>query len=114
MGYPDPENVICRNDADQVSKIPLTKTKEPKNDSVNGNPNKTKSSLFGSKNTEEKISKVQSASHKNTVLKPKTPPPPPPPKLSVAPITDSDAVDGESDDKGNDIPKTGFDFLDNW
>lgn len=49
--------------------------------------------------------------------KPKGPPPPPPPVIQVASPKQSlisniyNAVD-EDDDA--DIPKTGFDFLDNW
>lgn len=51
---------------------------------------------------------------KGPVSKPKTPPPPPPVKHGS--FTEKKALlstDNESD-LGDDIPKTGFDFLDNW
>lgn len=44
------------------------------------------------------------------VAKPKTPPPPPPAKLSV--VEQKGLL--EHGQQGDDIPKTGFDFLDNW
>lgn len=51
---------------------------------------------------------------KGPISKPKTPPPPPPVKHGS--FTEKKALlstDNESD-LGDDIPKTGFDFLDNW
>lgn len=46
---------------------------------------------------------------KKGVAKPKTPPPPPPAKL--VPAEKKGLLE---DSHGDDIPKTGFDFLDNW
>lgn len=64
--------------------------------------------------TEEKSKTV-----KSDKAKPKGPPPPPPPpqvsshKQPVQQYTPNVYNDGEDDDDA-DIPKTGFDFLDNW
>lgn len=69
---------------------------------------------------EEKRSLVEnkiqiSVVSKGPISKPKTPPPPPPVKHGSS-FTEKKALlstDSESD-LGDDIPKTGFDFLDNW
>lgn len=84
--------------------------------------NKIKSNtLFKSLLPVEDKSKVV----KNDKIKPKGPPPPPPPTQMVSipkqsirdsPINvynDNNNDDGDDDDDA-DIPKTGFDFLDNW
>ncbi|XP_039275297.1 uncharacterized protein C1orf198 homolog [Nilaparvata lugens] len=70
---------------------------------------------------EEKQSLVDSSKQQSTappsaakILKPKTPPPPPPPTVNEKRgLLAAAAVDVESD-HSDDIPKTGFDFLDNW
>lgn len=56
---------------------------------------------------------------KNDKIKPKGPPPPPPlsqmviiPKQSIRDSTIK--INNDNDDDDADIPKTGFDFLDNW
>lgn len=105
MGYPD-SGIICRSDADQVSKETVCKDKELKTTSVNGSLHKSKNSISSTKTNDEKPKSQKG------VLKPKTPPPPPPPKISAAPVMED--FPKESDDSPNDIPKTGFDFLDNW
>lgn len=57
--------------------------------------------------------------HKTFVLKPKTPPPPPPPpslKNTMISFTETNSTynDNISKSESHDLPKTGFDFLDNW
>lgn len=66
---------------------------------------------------EEKQSLVESKMNAPVVLKsvlskPKTPPPPPPTKQIMSEKKALLSVDNDSDP--DDIPKTGFDFLDNW
>lgn len=66
---------------------------------------------------EEKQSLVESKVNAPVVLKsvlskPKTPPPPPPTKQIMSEKKALLSVDNDSDP--DDIPKTGFDFLDNW
>lgn len=57
---------------------------------------------------------------KNDKIKPKGPPPPPPPSQMVTipkqSVRDSsiNVYNDNNDDDDADIPKTGFDFLDNW
>lgn len=56
---------------------------------------------------------------KSDKTKPKGPPPPPPPQVFIMPKQigrESTYVYNENDDDDDDadIPKTGFDFLDNW
>lgn len=64
---------------------------------------------------EEKQSLVEAKSQvtvMKSLAKPKTPPPPPPTKQVLTEKKALLAADIESDP--DDIPKTGFDFLDNW
>uniref|UniRef100_A0A1B6LQ57 DUF4706 domain-containing protein n=2 Tax=Graphocephala atropunctata TaxID=36148 RepID=A0A1B6LQ57_9HEMI len=65
---------------------------------------------------EEKQSLVETKQQvtvmKSVLSKPKTPPPPPPTKQTLSEKKALLYVDNESDP--DDIPKTGFDFLDNW
>lgn len=77
------------------------------------------------------ISKVKSSAQLKSIIptedksksdkaKPKGPPPPPPPpqlpipKSTVQQYTPNDYNDDDNDDDDANIPKTGFDFLDDW
>lgn len=55
-------------------------------------------------------SKIQ----KSSVLKPRIPPPPPPSKNRVLNAEMESSDDSSAVSSATDIPKTGFDFLDNW
>lgn len=79
--------------------------------------NKIKSNtLFKSLMPAEDKSKVV----KSDKTKPKGPPPPPPPQVVIMPkqISRESTIyvcnENDNDDDDADIPKTGFDFLDNW
>lgn len=52
--------------------------------------------------------------YKISVLKPKTPPPPPPSKIPLSICDEKLNDESDSGTVTNYIPKTGFDFLDNW
>lgn len=52
--------------------------------------------------------------YKISVLKPKTPPPPPPLKIPLSTCDEKLNDESEGEIVTNYIPKTGFDFLDNW
>lgn len=105
MGYSKPEKpLLSITDADQNSKH--TKTKE---------------SLIESGNVAKgKNEKPSKSSGTGRVLKPKTPPPPPPAKVTPVPIEDINLAEKRSEQKivasgdTGTLPKTGFDFLDNW
>ncbi|XP_075226058.1 uncharacterized protein LOC142327081 isoform X3 [Lycorma delicatula] len=94
-----------------------TKTKN-QNESNLLNKLKNKVPVLKNSSNEEKQSLVENRSQvnltsKSTISKPKTPPPPPPNKSNIH--TERRALlstDNESD-HSEDIPKTGFDFLDN-
>lgn len=101
-------NSFCRSDADQSSNL----TSMVKNDQgCNLSDHScSKNKVINSwKNTEDK---AFTKSQKSSVLKPKNPPPPPPVPSAV--VLDDENTSGENGNKSNDIPKTGFDFLDNW
>ena len=69
----------------------------------------TKPSENCSKHIRNKSSKDEKNCLKG-IAKPKTPPPPPPAKL--VPVEQKGLLD--ENQLRDDIPKTGFDFLDNW
>lgn len=56
--------------------------------------------------------KPQGTVIKTHLSKPKTPPPPPPSKQVL--MEKKALLSGDAESDPDDIPKTGFDFLDNW
>lgn len=109
MGYlSSGARIVCRSDADQSCKSAPTEKEQPKSNLFDRSSSKNKN-VVSSKNSDEKpVSKSQ----KGSVLKPKNPPPPPPKVIAAS--TEEDATSEEHETRSNDIPKTGFDFLDNW
>lgn len=67
--------------------------------------------------TEDKDKDKSKVAKSDRGTKPKGPPPPPPPVIQVSTpkqgLISNIYIEGDEDDDA-DIPKTGFDFLDNW
>uniref|UniRef100_A0A1B6K293 DUF4706 domain-containing protein n=1 Tax=Homalodisca liturata TaxID=320908 RepID=A0A1B6K293_9HEMI len=104
---------VVNNTPPQEPVVIENKTKE--NNLLNKIKNKVTNLKIPS-TVEEKQSLVESKSQvtvmKSVLSKPKTPPPPPPTKQTLSEKKALLCIDNESDP--DDIPKTGFDFLDNW
>lgn len=93
---------------------PITENKTKENNLLNKIKNKV-TNLKIPASSEEKQNLVegkQVTAVVKSLSKPKTPPPPPPSKPGLSEKKCLLSVDYESDH--DDIPKTGFDFLDNW
>lgn len=114
--------VIMKTSSVEVKIVDNNKVKSysDPNNLLNKLKNKV-SILKNSSSLEEKKNLVDNKAQinivpKGIVSKPKTPPPPPPSRYSGSEQTEKSALlsaDNESD-PGDEIPKTGFDFLDNW